>query len=82
MAAKKLLLLAPVPDQQQQMPIGWLNVKDRDLKVIPQLAGDLEVFAITIIADVERNRTRVGAETAGRTVANFESGSHQSELRQ
>ena len=69
--AQKLLLLAAVADQEEQMPVGGLNVKDRDLGVDPRLSGDLEVLAVAIFSDIERDHPRGRPETAGRPVETF-----------
>ena len=72
-SAQELLLFGAVAHQQEQMPVGGLNVKDRDLGVDPRLAGDLEVLAIGVFTDVERDDPRRGLETASRTVDDLQS---------
>jgi hypothetical protein len=42
------LLPAPSPDQEQQVAVGGLHVKNGDLNLSPRLTNDLEKLALTV----------------------------------
>ena len=65
-AAEELVLLAPLPDHQQQVPVGGLDVQDGDLGVGASGRDDLEELAAAVGLDVQREDARAGPETAGR----------------
>ena len=79
-AAEELLLLAALPDQQQQVPVGGLHVEDGDLGVGLGLADDLEELALAVGPHVQGDDARGGPEAAGGTVGDLEPGPDPGEL--
>src|SRR5262249_9493270 len=55
-AAKELALFLALSDGEQQVAVSGLRVEDRDLRVGPWLAKDLEELAFAVSLDIERER--------------------------
>ena len=56
-AAEELRLLAPLPHQQQQVPISGLNIKDFYLRLGVRPADDLEELAPAVAPHVDATAT-------------------------
>jgi hypothetical protein len=62
-AAEEFRLLAILADQEQQMAVGGLHVKDGDVRISARRADNLEEFALAVGLNVEG----YGAGRAGAT---------------
>jgi len=78
-AEEKLALVLAFPDQEEQMAVGGLNVKDGKLGLGPRLADDLEELALAVGLHVQRDDAR-RASAAGRAVSHLQPCANAGEL--
>jgi hypothetical protein len=79
-AAEELVLLAPLPDHQEQVAVGGLHVEDGDLGAGPQGRHDLEELAVAVGLDVQGDDARRGPGASGGPVGDLDPGPDPGEL--
>lgn len=60
--AKKLVFLSLLPNQDQQVPVGGLNIKNRDLGISVAGRNHLEELTIAVGLHIQRKDARPGSE--------------------